>query len=327
MRAYVIHAPGGPEAFRLQTVPDPTPRKGWVLIAVRAFGLNRSEWFTRRGDSPSVQFPRVLGIECVGEVLDGGDTGLIPGTRVAALMGGMGREFDGGYAEQVLVPRDSVFAVPNELPWSHFAALPELLQTVHGSLHRGLEIRAGQSLLIRGGTSSIGLAALALAKQAGLTVITTTRSANKAELLREAGADDVVVDKGELAGEIGARYSGGVDRVLELVGTTTLIDSLRCTRPGGVVCMTGILGGSWSLDPFLPMADIPTAVRLTSYAGEAGDITAEQLSSYVNQVERGALAIRRGPVFPFEQLREAHALMDDNNANGKIVVTHGGHEN
>ena len=115
MRAYVIHAAGGPDALQLETIPDPTPRKGWVLIVVRAFGLNRSEWFTRRGDSPSVEFPRVLGIECVGEVLNGGGTDLAPGTRVAALMGGMGREFDGSYAEKSLVPRASVFAVPNDL--------------------------------------------------------------------------------------------------------------------------------------------------------------------------------------------------------------------
>ena len=117
MKAWVIREPGGPEKLRLEDMPVPEPRRGWALIRVRAFGLNRSEWFTRRGDSPTVKFPRVLGIECVGEVVDPGGLGAEPGTTVAAIMGGMGRQFDGSYAEYTLVPHECVFSLHTKLPW------------------------------------------------------------------------------------------------------------------------------------------------------------------------------------------------------------------
>ena len=264
MRAYVIAEPGGPEKLELTDVPSPTPRDGWVLIRNWAFGLNRSEWFTRRGESPDVTFPRVLGIECVGEVVAAPKTELAEGQRVAAMMGGMGRQFDGSYAEYVLVPRQHVFPLSTNLDWTILGALPEMLQTVHGSLHTALDIEPGQSLLVRGGTSSIGFAAIAISRAAGLTVTATTRSTAKVDELEAAGATHVLVDDGSIARQARAIHPDGVDRVLELVGTTTLLDSLQAARPGGIVCMTGILGGEWVLSEFRPMGDIPTGVRLTS---------------------------------------------------------------
>lgn len=320
MRAYVIEEPGGAEKLLLREVPTPEPVNGSVLIRVRAFGLNRSEWFTRRGDSPGVRFPRVLGIECVGEVVAAPGTDLVAGQRVAALMGGMGREYDGSYAELTLVPRAHVFALDTTLEWPVLGALPEMLQTTHGSLHVGLEIERAKTLLIRGGTSSVGLAALSLAKSAGLEVVSTTRSATKSAFLRKAGADHVVVDTGTIAAQIRERFAGGVDRVLELIGASSLLDSLACTRPGGIVCMTGILGGTWALDGFRPMEDIPTGVKLTSYSGGSGDITAEELGRYLKMVEAGTLELTLGPTFRFEELVEAHRAMDANSANGKMVV-------
>jgi len=206
MRAFVIKKPGGPEQLELRDVPRPTPRDGWVLIRNRAFGLNRSEWFTRRGESPSVEFPRVLGIECVGEVVAAPGSNLSGGTRVAAMMGGMGRQFDGSYADYVLVPQPHVFPLKTNLDWKILGALPEMLQTVHGSLHTGLEIERADNLLVRGATSSIGFAAMALARAAGLVVTATTRSTTKTDELMAAGATHVLVDDGSIAHKARAIY-------------------------------------------------------------------------------------------------------------------------
>lgn len=323
MKAWRLHEPGGPTALVLEELQRPEPSVDEVLIEVRAFGLNRSEWFTRIGESPNVRLPRVLGIECVGTVVSAPGGKFTPGQRVCAMMGGMGREFDGSYAQYTCVPVPSVFAIENDLPWEIFGALPEMLQTCHGSLHTGLGAESGDTLLIRGGTSSIGLSTLAMAKLAGLRVISTSRSDAKAAVLREAGADDVLLDDGALAPQVKHAYPDGVDRVLELIGTSTLLDSLRCARPGGVVCMTGILGGEWELSSFRPMGHIPTGVRLTSYSGGANDISRDELQRYISMVEAGTLKVRRGPVWSFDQLQEAHQAMDQNRANGKMVVVVG----
>jgi len=321
MKAYVISEPGGPEKLVFAEIKTPSAKPGWVLIKVEAFGLNRSEWFTRRGDSPSVKFPRVLGIECVGEIAESLNPQLQAGQKVAAIMGGMGRDFDGSYAEYVLVPEEIVFPVRTQLDWKILGALPEMIQTTHGSLYQGLEIEKGQTLLIRGGTSSIGLCALEMAKNAGLKVVSTTRSDAKIDFLKRLGATDVIVDEAQIAAQIRKRYPQGVDRVLELIGASTLLDSLKAARRGGIVCMTGILGGKWELEHFAPMDVIPTAVKLTAYAGEATDLTSDALQQFLDIVERGEIKIPATRTFPFAELQEAHRLMDSNQGNGKIVIT------
>jgi NADPH2:quinone reductase len=175
MRAAIVEQPGGPEVLQIKEIPVPSPRPGWVLIRVKAFGLNRSEMYTRQGHSPRVRFPRVLGIECVGVVEDGGGTDLAPGQKVAAVMGEMGRAYDGGYAEYTLVPASQVMPLTTDLPWATLAAIPETFLTAWGSLVEALDVQAGQKLLIRGGTSALGMAALGLAKDMGLYVAATTR--------------------------------------------------------------------------------------------------------------------------------------------------------
>jgi len=320
MKAAVMRRPGGPEVLRIESWPVPTPAPDQVLIRVKAFGLNRSELFTRRGLSPGVSFPRVLGIEAVGLVEEAPGGRFRKGQIVATAMGGMGRQFDGGYAEYVCVPAAQVQPLETTLSWEMLGALPEMLQTAWGSLFTALQLKRGERLLVRGGTTSVGLAAAALASKHGAEVISTTRNPARTELMRSAGADLVIIDDGRIAEKVKAASGGGVDKVLELIGTTTLADSLQCARPNGIVCMTGMVGDKWWFDQFSPMDVIPNAVNLTVYSGGPDDFMQTPLQDLVRQIEAGALRVQVGRVFHLTEITEAHRCMDANAAGGKIVV-------
>ena len=321
MRAVVLTEPGPVENLAIRELPVPEPPPGWVRIAVRAFGLNRSELHTRLGFAKDVTFPRVLGIEAVGVVDLASGTDLQAGQQVATLMGGMGRTFDGGYAEYTIVPRRQVIPFRSTLPWNIIGAVPETLQTAYGSLTIGLDLQRGQSLLIRGGTSSVGLAAAAIAKDFGATVLSTTRQLDRVDALKALGVDHPVVDTGQVAPTVRDLLPDGVDAALELVGTPTLPDTLACTRVHGTVCFTGMLSNQWIVPNFYPIAYLPRGVRLTAYGGGSGDLPADVLQRYLDRLLTGDVSLGPVHVYALEQIRQAHTDMEQNRTFGKMVVT------
>ncbi|MFE4082404.1 zinc-binding dehydrogenase [Paenarthrobacter sp. YIM B13468] len=322
MRAIRLTGPADLEGLTVSDVPIPDTRPGWVRIRVKAFGVNESEVTSRQGESgPDFSFPRILGIEGVGEVDAVGEgVDLAPGQKVATMMGGLGRNIDGSYAEYIVVDAANVIPFDTDLGWDIVGALPEMLQTAHGSINTGLGLQTGQSVLVHGGTSTVGLTAIAIAHDLGATVIATTRNPAKSDLLKSVGADHALRDDETLPEAIRAIAPEGVDAALELVGATALPDVLSLIRPGGTVCFVGALSGAWTVPDFDPF-NIPTGVRLTSYAGEASDLPARALDQYLNAIESGAFKVVIAEVFEgLDMVADAHRGLESRREPGKYVV-------
>lgn len=313
MKAVLLDKITKGEDITLTEVPVPEVKPGWVLVKVKAFGLNHSEKILRLGEIEAeyIQKPIIPGIECVGEIADPSDSSFTRGQKVAALMGGMGRSFHGSYAEYALLPIHHVFTVRSELPWDELAAVPETYFTAWGSLFDSLSLRETDTLLVRGGTCALGYAAIQIAKALGCRVIATTHREEKLTLLAE--ADQAVLDTGHLEGTL-----SGVTKVLELVGPKTLYDSLHGTEKGGIVCCTGILGGISALNGFDPIKHIPNGVCLTSF--HSNWPTQETMDKIFSFLARYRLRPRIGARYDFSHIREACVAQDSGRADGKIVV-------
>jgi NADPH:quinone reductase-like Zn-dependent oxidoreductase len=321
MRAIIIKEFGGLDSLVIENLPAPEPKPGDVLIEVKAFGINHAETHMRKGEW--AEAAKVSGIECVGLVKSCPGGEVQAGTKVAAFMGGLGRTINGSYAEYTCPPATNVIAIKTELPWEDFAVIPESYATAWTCLHRNLQIAKGQTLVIRGATSALGRAAVNIAVDAGAHVIATTRKKQRFEALRELGAHRTEIETPNLSEVIPDRKQ--IDAVLDLVGNTTFMDSLRMLRTGGRMCLAGWLGGLDPVNNFNPLLQMPSGVHFSFFGSfvfgtpefPVSDIP---LQAIVDKAAAGIYKAKPARVFQFDNIREAHEAMESNQANGKMVV-------
>ncbi|MBR1483781.1 MAG: zinc-binding dehydrogenase [Ruminococcus sp.] len=315
MKAVVLTKPTKVEDVVLSDVEIPKVKPGWVLVKIKAFGLNHSEQILREFEIENdyIQKPVIPGIECVGEIADASDSGLNVGQKVVALMGGMGRSFNGSYAEYALLPVHHVFPVESKLTWAEMGAIPETYFTAWGSLFECLHLQPSDRLLIRGATCALGYVSVQLAKALGCNVIGTTHKEEKLSLLKEAGCDEAILDDGSMKSKI-----SGVNKALELVGIKTLRDTLFSIEKGGIVCNTGILGKVYEWNGFDPIKDIPNGVYLTGFFSNYP--TQKMIQDIFTFMDKHSLKPLIGATFDFAHIKDACVALDRGKVNGKIVV-------
>lgn len=324
MRAIVIKQYGGPDVLAIEERPEPEAKPGHVVVDVRAFGLNRAETYMRSGAWGDVA--EITGIECVGIVRSDPDGRFAAGQKVAALMGGMGRLINGSYAERVSVPATNVVPIVSNLPWEEFSAISESYATAWSAVRGNLDLLPGQTLVVRGATSSLGQAAINIAVELGARVIATTRNAKRRALLEQLGASEVLVEQAELSRRVRELHPRGVDAVLDVIGNSTVLDSLAMARRGGRACVVGLLDHVAAIENFNPMFQMPHyGVHFSGFVSWSLGSPDVPLSGIpfqgiVDRAASGAYKAKPAKVFRFEEIREAHRLMESNEANGKIVV-------
>jgi NADPH:quinone reductase-like Zn-dependent oxidoreductase len=324
MRAIVLEQFGPVESLVYRDIDEPEAKLGHVVIEIKAFGINHAEMHMRRGEW--AEAAPVSGIECVGVVKScpGGEFPI--GAKVAALMGGMGRTINGSYAEFTRVPVSNVALIESDLPWAELAAIPETYATAWTCLFRNLDLQAGQTIVIRGATSSFGQAAVNMAVNAGARVIATTRSRERFAMVEALGAARVEVEGPDLSKRLAE--TGQVDAVLDLVGNSTILDSLAMLRRGGKACLAGWLGGLAPIADFNPLLQMSSGVYLTFFGsfvfGTPGfPLSDVPLQAIAKDIADGKFSAKPTRVFGFEEIHEAHRVMEANQAAGKMVVVHG----
>lgn len=323
MRAIIIEKYGEPDVLAIQQRPDPVAKPGHVVIEVKAFGINHAETHMRKGEWPEIT--EISGIECAGLVKSDPDGRLKPGQKVVALMGGMGRRIAGSYAEYTNVPASNVVGVKTNLPWEELAAIPESYATAWTCLHGNLSLASGQTIAIRGATSALGQAALNIAADAGARVIATTRNPQRAAMLEKLGAKEVMIETPQLSERLRELHPDGVDAVLDLVGNSTVLDSLVMVKRGGRVCEAGWLGGLAPIASFNPILQMPSGAHLSLFGSfmfgtpqfPLSDVPMQKI---VDRVADGTYRAKPAQVFRFDEIRDAHRQMESNQANGKLVV-------
>lgn len=321
MKAIVIREYGPIEGLVYQELPEPAPEQGYAVIEIKAFGINHAEMHMRRGEW--AESAPVSGIECVGIIKACPSGEFKVGQKVAALMVGLGRTINGSYAEYTKVRVENVVSIESDLPWEQLAALPESYATAWTCLFRNLEIKKGQTLVIRGATSSFGRAAINLAVNAGVHVIATTRSKARFPMLEELGVMRCEIEGPGLSSQL--KETKQVDAVLDLVGNSVVMDSLNIVRRGGRVCLAGWLGGLDPIPDCNPLLQMASGVYLSFFGSfvfgspefPLSDVPLEKIAS---DVATGRVQAKPSHVLGFNEIHEAHRLMETNQANGKIVV-------
>jgi NADPH:quinone reductase-like Zn-dependent oxidoreductase len=323
MRAIVIKQHGGPEVLAIEERPAPRPERGSVVIEVKVFGLNHAEIYFRKGAWGAVA--EISGIECVGTVAADPDGRFKPGQKVMALVGGMGRSVNGSYAEFTRALSANVVAVETELPWQELAAIPESYATAWTSLIGVLALDKGQTIAVRGATSALGQAAVNIAVHAGARVIATTRNPARLDLLQALGVERALLEATDLSRQVRMLHPEGIDAVLDIVGNTTALDSLAMLRRGGRQCLVGFLGGGGPLS-LEPVFQMPSGVHFSVFASAlvtgtpAFPLSEIPFQAIVERVAAGVYKAKPARVFRFEDIQNAHRLMESNEAGGKIVV-------
>ena len=297
MRAVVITEPGEPEVLSWLEVPDPVPGPGQVVIDVAAGGVNRADLMQRQGlYPPPPGAPPYPGLECSGRIRAVGEgvTGWRPGDEVCALLAG------GGYAEQVAVPAGQVLPVPVTVDVTRAAAFPETACTVYANVFQLAGLRAGETLLVHGGSGGIGTMAIQLGKAFGARVACTAGSEQKLACCRELGADIAVNYRDEdfVAALLDATGGQGADVILDIMGASYLSRNLAALAPGGRLIIIGRQGGS--------RAEIDLGVL----QGKRASVHATTLRSRPVPEKAAVVAAVRGQVWPLIDSGQVTAVID-----------------